>query len=146
MFRLSRDAAADVDMVEQHQGLGGWMAVTRRQEAMEVEDAAKCTAGRIERVVTIFGVIVWRILVVTLLGRDRLGLPPDVLFIDAKIQVLTAFADHEGRDPPDTVATAILFAPRGSGTIYSRRPRGRTSRGSGPQPSPECVPGIVHWP
>lgn len=99
VFRISRDAAADVDMVEQHQGLGGWKAVTRRQEAMEVEDAAKCTAGRIERVVTIFGVIVWKILAVTLLGKDRRDLPPDVLFIDSKIQVLTAFADLEGRDP-----------------------------------------------
>ncbi len=146
MFRLSRDAAADVDMVEQHQGLGGWKAVTRRQEAMEVEDAAKCTAGRIERVVTIFGVIVWRILVVTMLGRDRLGLPPDVLFIDAKIPVLAASTDHEGCAPPDTVATAILIAPRDSGTIDSRRPGGERHVARVHKPSPECVPGIVHWP
>ncbi|MCY4138859.1 MAG: hypothetical protein OXF56_11405 [Rhodobacteraceae bacterium] len=102
VFRLSRDDAADVDLVEQLQGLGRWKAVTSRQETMEVEDGAECTAGSIERVATIFGATVWRNLAVTLLGRDRLGLPPDVLFIDAKIPVLATSIDHEGRGPPLT--------------------------------------------
>ena len=61
------DQDLENDLVEQLQGLGGRKADTRQQETMEVEDAAECTIGRIERVATIFGVIVWQILVVNLL-------------------------------------------------------------------------------
>ena len=91
-------------------GAGEFMLAGVLKSGRTVEEAAECKAGHIARVATIFGVIVWRILIVTLLSRDHLDLPPDVLFTYSKIQVLTAIANHEDLSSPDIVAKAILIA------------------------------------
>ena len=57
-----------------------------------VEDAAHKTAERLKRAIAINLVIAWRIMLMTLLGRETPELPAEVLFTDVEIEVLNAYA------------------------------------------------------
>ena len=57
-----------------------------------IEKIAHKTAERLRRAVAINLVIAWRIMLMTLLGRDAPKLPPEVLFSDLEIEVLRAHA------------------------------------------------------
>ena len=57
-----------------------------------VEALAHKTAGRLKRAIAINLVIAWRIMLMTLMGREMPELPPEVLFSDIKIEVLRAYA------------------------------------------------------
>jgi len=57
-----------------------------------IEDAAHKTAERLKRAIAINLVIAWRIMLMTLLGRETPELPAEVLFSDIEIEVLQAFA------------------------------------------------------
>lgn len=57
-----------------------------------VEDAAHKTAERLKRSIAINLVIAWRIMLMTLLGRETPKLPAEVLFSDLEIEVLGAYA------------------------------------------------------
>jgi hypothetical protein len=56
------------------------------------EDVAHKTAERLKRSIAINLVIAWRIMLMTLLGRDTPELPAEVLFSDLEIEVLGAYA------------------------------------------------------
>ena len=58
----------------------------------KIEDLAHETAERLKRAIAINMVIAWRIMLMTLLGRETPELPPEVLFSDLEIKVLTALA------------------------------------------------------
>ena len=57
-----------------------------------VERIAHDTAERIRRAVAINLVIAWRIMLMTLLGRETPELPPEVLFSDIELRVLRAYS------------------------------------------------------
>ena len=57
-----------------------------------VEQIAHETAERIRRAIAINLVTAWRIMLMTLLGRETPQLPPEVLFSDLELQVLRAYA------------------------------------------------------
>lgn len=57
-----------------------------------VERIAHDTAERIRRAIAINLVIAWRIMLMTLLGRQTPELPPEVLFSDIELQVLRAYS------------------------------------------------------
>jgi hypothetical protein len=57
-----------------------------------IEDIAHETAERVRRAIAINLVIAWRIMLMTLLGRQLPGLPAEVLFSDVEMQTLTAYA------------------------------------------------------
>jgi hypothetical protein len=57
-----------------------------------VEAAAHDTADRLRRAIAINLVVAWRIMLLTLLGREAPELPPDVLFSDLEIEVLQRYA------------------------------------------------------
>ena len=57
-----------------------------------IEQVAHNTAERIRRAVAINLVIAWRIMLMTLMGRQTPPLPPEVLFSDIELQVLRAYA------------------------------------------------------
>lgn len=57
-----------------------------------VEDAAHNSAERLKRSIAINLVIAWRIMLMTLLGRETPELPAEVLFSDLEIEVLGAYA------------------------------------------------------
>ncbi len=58
----------------------------------KVEKLAHETAGRLKRAIAINLVIAWRIMLMTLLGREIPNLSPDILFSDLEIEVLEAYA------------------------------------------------------
>jgi len=57
-----------------------------------VEDLQHKTAERLKRAIAINLVIAWRIMLMTLLGRECPELPAEVLFSDLEIEVLNAYA------------------------------------------------------
>jgi hypothetical protein len=57
-----------------------------------IEDAAHKTAERLKRSIAINLVIAWRIMLMTLLGRETPELPAEVLFSDLEVEVLGAYA------------------------------------------------------
>ena len=62
-----------------------------------VEDMAHKTAERLKRALAINLVIAWRIMLMTLLGRETPELPPEVLFSDLEIEVLEAYAKKKAQ-------------------------------------------------
>jgi hypothetical protein len=74
-----------------------------------VEDLQYETAERLRRGVTIQLVIAWRILLLTLLGRQTPELDPEVFFTDLEVEFLTAYAKDRGLPPPTTLGAAIFL-------------------------------------
>ena len=62
------------------------------QSGCGVEALAHKTAERLKRSIAINLVIAWRIMLMTLLGRDMPELPPEIAFSDREIEVLQAYA------------------------------------------------------
>ena len=87
----------------------------------KVEEPANRSAERIARAGAINLVIAWRILLITLLGREHPDLPPDVMFSELEIQVLKAFAAQQGLAAPDTLAEAIRIVAQIGGYIHRAR-------------------------
>jgi hypothetical protein len=82
-----------------------------------LEDASHDTAERLTRTVAINLVIAWRIMLMTLLGRETPGLPPEVLFSDLDLQVLHAFAKKRRLPPPQTLGDAVRLTARIGGYL-----------------------------
>ena len=57
-----------------------------------IEKIAHDTAERLRRAIAINLVIAWRIMLMTLLGRETPELPAEVLFSDLEVRVLRAYA------------------------------------------------------
>ena len=60
--------------------------------AGRIEDLAHETAERLRRAIAINLVIAWRIMLMTLLGRETPELPAEVLFSDIELRTLRAYA------------------------------------------------------
>ena len=58
------------------------------------------TAARLKRAIALNLVIAWRIMLLTLLGRQCPELPADVLFSDLEIEVLQAYAKKTASNHP----------------------------------------------
>jgi hypothetical protein len=56
-----------------------------------VEKAAHATAERLKRAIAIDLVVAWRIMLMTLLGRQTPQLPAEILFSDLEIEVLQQY-------------------------------------------------------
>jgi len=65
-----------------------------------VEALAHETAERLRRAIAINAVIAWRLMLMTLLGRETPELPAEVLFSDHELRVLRAYAKKNGCRPP----------------------------------------------
>lgn len=74
-----------------------------------VEEVAAETAEGLKRTIAINMVIAWRILLMTMLGRKSPELPPQVLFSDLEVRLLTAFAKSEKLEPPLTLQRAVVL-------------------------------------
>ena len=66
----------------------------------KVEELANKTAERLKRALAINQVIAWRIMLMTLLGRETPELPAEVLFSDLEVKVLSAHAKKKPYSPP----------------------------------------------
>ena len=85
-----------------------------------VEQIAHETAERIRRAIAINLVIAWRIMLMTLLGRETPELPPEVLFSDIELQVLRAYAKKNGSNDPQRCATPFASSPASADTWAAR--------------------------
>ncbi len=83
-----------------------------------IEELRNETAERLKRALAIYLVIAWRIMLMTLLGREAPDLPPEVLFSDLELEVLGAFATSR-RDlkPPTRLRDAVLLVGRLGGHL-----------------------------
>lgn len=82
-----------------------------------IEQIAHETAERIRRAIAINLVIAWRIMLMTLLGRETPQLPPEVLFSDLELQVLRAYAKKKRLAPPSTLRDAVRLVARIGGYL-----------------------------
>ena len=78
-----------------------------------IEELRNETASRLKRALAIYLVIAWRVMLMALLGREEPGMPPEVLFSDLEIEVLTAYA-RSRRDlkPPERLGGAVRLVAR----------------------------------
>lgn len=83
-----------------------------------IEDLRNETAERLKRAIAIHLVIAWRIMLMTLLGREAPDLPAEILFSDLELQVLAAFAGGR-RDlkPPKRLRDAVNLVGRLGGHL-----------------------------
>ena len=85
-----------------------------------VEQIAHETAERIRRAIAINLVIAWRIMLMTLLGRETPELPPEVLFSDIELQVLRAYAKKNDSHHLQHCATQFGSSPASAATWAAR--------------------------
>jgi hypothetical protein len=86
-----------------------------------VEKVAHDTAERIRRAIAINMVIAWRIMLMTLLGRETPDLPAEVLFSAVELQVLAAYAKKKRLKPPSTVSEAVRLVAHIGGYLCRAR-------------------------
>ena len=82
-----------------------------------VEKMAHKTADRLKRAIAINMVVAWRIMLMTLLGRETPELPPEVLFSDLEIKVLAAYAKKKSLVPPGCLGDAVKLVARMGGYL-----------------------------
>ena len=85
-----------------------------------IEAAAHKSAERLKRSIAINLVIAWRIMLMTLLGRETPELPTEVLFSDLEIEVLSAYAKKKGLKPPVQLGDAVRLVAQIGGYLGRR--------------------------
>ncbi len=88
------------------------------------------TGDRLARAVTMQAVIAWRLLALTLLGRETPERPATLLFTTLEIQVLQDLARHRHGDIPATLGTTVLTLARLGGYL---------ARNHDPPPGPPTI-------
>ena len=84
-----------------------------------VEELAHHSVDRLERAIAINLVIAWRLMVMTLLGREVPELPAEILFSDTEILVLGGWARRMSTKPPTLLGEAVRLVARIGG--YANR-------------------------
>ena len=91
----------------------------------QIEALNHDTLDRLKRAVAIKLVIGWRIMVMTLLGREVPELPIELLFTDLEIEVMTAWAKAHRVPVPVTLGDAVPLVARFGGYLaHTRDPPG----------------------
>ncbi len=107
----------EVPSVEQAQECLRWYCLRWRIEdwhrvlksGCRIEALQHKTAERLKRAISINLVIAWRIMLMTLLGRECPQLPAEVLFSDLEIEVLQAYSKKtESPSPPNLATPCVL--------------------------------------
>jgi hypothetical protein len=82
-----------------------------------IEDLAHESAERLRRAIAINLVIAWRIMLMTLLGRETPELPAEVLFSDIELRTLHAYAKKKRLKPPWLLGEAVLLVAKIGGYL-----------------------------
>lgn len=104
-----------VDSAEQAAEILRWYGLRWRIEdwhrvlksGCKIDELGHHSAERLERAIAIRMVIAWRVMLMTLLGREAPGLPPELLFSDLELRVLGDFAQSRGRSRPTQLGEAV---------------------------------------
>lgn len=116
----------EIDSVEKAEECLRWYCLRWRIEdwhrvlktGCRIEDLAHETAERLRRSIAINLVVAWRIMLMTLLGRESPELPPEILFSDVELNVLEAFAQKKTNDkPPRTLGAAVYLVAKLGGYL-----------------------------
>ncbi len=81
-----------------------------------IEELAHQTAQRLKRAIGINLEIAWRIMLMTLLGRECPELPAEILFSDLEIEVLQAYAVKKTVKPQPNLVTPYDWSRRSAVT------------------------------
>lgn len=87
----------------------------------QIEALSYDTVDRLKRAIAIKLVIGWRIMVMTLLGREVPELPAEVLFTDLEIEVMTAWAKANRAKAPLQLGDAMSLVARFGGYLAHTR-------------------------
>jgi len=82
-----------------------------------IGDLAHESAERLRRAIGINLVIAWRIMLMTLLGRETPELPAQLLFSDIELRTLSAYAKKKGLKPPLLLGEAVLLIAKIGGYL-----------------------------
>jgi hypothetical protein len=82
-----------------------------------IEQIAHQTADRLQRAIAINLVIAWRIMLMTLLGRETPEMPAEVLFSDLEIEVLQAYAKKKRQTEPSCLGDAVRLVAKMGGYL-----------------------------
>jgi len=82
-----------------------------------IEELAHQTAQRLKRAIGINLVIAWRIMLMTLLGRECPELPAEILFSDLEIEVLQAYAVKKNCKAPTQLGEAVRLVAQIGGYL-----------------------------
>ena len=82
-----------------------------------IEDLGHTTAERLRRAIAINMVIAWRIMLMTLLGRETPELPAEVLFSDIELRTLHAYAKKKRLKPPALLGEAVTLVAKIGGYL-----------------------------
>lgn len=108
---ITIDSAADIEKCLRWYTLRwrieDWHRVLK--SGCSIDNLAHETAERLRRAIAINLVIAWRIMLMTLLGRETPELPAEVLFSDIEIRTLRAYAKKKGLKPPTLLGDAVLL-------------------------------------
>ena len=85
-----------------------------------IEDLAHKSAERLRRAIAINLVIAWRIMLMTLLGRETPELPAEVLFSDIELRTLRAYAKKKRLKPPALLGEAVGLVAKIGGYLQYR--------------------------
>jgi len=104
-----------VDSAEQAAEILHWYSLRWRIEdwhrvlksGCSIDELGHHSAERLERAIAIRMVIAWRVMLMTLLGREVPELPPEILFSDVELRVIGDYAQSRGRSRPTQLAHAV---------------------------------------
>lgn len=82
-----------------------------------IENIAHETAERLRRAIAINLVIAWRIMLMTLLGRETPELPAEVLFSDVELRTLRAYAKKKQLNVPRLLGEAVRLVAKIGGYL-----------------------------
>lgn len=85
-----------------------------------IEELGHQTAERLKRAIAMRLVVGWRIMLMTLLGRETPELPADVLFTDIEIEVLQAYAEQSRLKLPRDLGSTVRLVARLGGYLGRR--------------------------
>ncbi len=83
----------------------------------KAEELANKTSERLKRAVAIKLVIAWRIMLMTLLGRETPELPAEVMFSDLELKVLSAWSKKNLTHPPASLGAAVKLVAKLGGYL-----------------------------
>jgi hypothetical protein len=73
----------------------------------KIDELGHHSVERLERAIAIRLVIAWRVMLMTLLGREAPELPPELLFSDVELRVLGDYAQSRRRPRPTSLQEAV---------------------------------------
>lgn len=118
-----------IDSAEQAVQILAWYALRWRIEdwhrvlksGCKIDELGHRSAERLERAIAIRMVIAWRVMLMTLLGREVPELPAELLFSDIELRVLGDFAQSRQRQRPTTLGEAVLLVAILGGYLSRKR-------------------------